>query len=107
MGRYDEDNWEPPDDEERIRKANAGVCDSDCRGANHCGGHVVCPRCGKVFCPSVERDEDGHCGDCAAYLEDHLCRECGDECEKLNEDGLCESCAALAEEAGKENNDGK
>lgn len=76
-----------------IRHKN-GICDSDCRRANHCEGHVECSRCGKIVCGG-EVDEDGNCEECHEYAETHTCVDCGEVIEngELNSDGQCDGCA--------------
>lgn len=62
-----DDDYYEHDDYDCLVKRDA-ICDADCRGINHCGGHAMCNECGEVFC-GYELDEDGYCVDCASKRE--------------------------------------
>lgn len=73
MGRYDED-YEP--DEHAAERHADRICDSDCMGANGCGGHGTCAHCGDVVC-GCELDEHDLCGSCSENRS--TCELCGEE----------------------------
>ena len=70
MSYYDEER----DEDYSERTVDDHACDDECRGANHCPGHVFCSHCDAEICGCEAID--GLCPDCDESRR--VCEYCDD-----------------------------